>query len=109
MAAGGAIDVAKRPGPTRGDVAETCQTRALWCRHPARSVTVRSQPERGASVHPSPMRHTGHMLALVLGMLVCLVGGMVVMGFVAAQARRDGRDVLTARGEEVVGRVTTKR
>jgi len=49
------------------------------------------------------------MFALVLGMLICLVGGMVVMGFVAAQARRDGRDLLTAHGEEVVGRVTTKR
>ena len=49
------------------------------------------------------------MFALVLGMLICLVGGMVVMGFVAAQARREGRDLLTARGEEVVGRVTTKR
>lgn len=55
------------------------------------------------------MGHNGHMFALVLGMLVCLVGGMVVMGFVVAQARRDGRDLLTARGEEVVGRVTTKR
>ena len=55
------------------------------------------------------MRHTGHMFALVLGMSVCLVGGMVVMGFVAAQARRDGRELLTQRGEEVVGKVTTKR
>lgn len=42
------------------------------------------------------------MVALVLGMLVCLLGGMAVMGFVAVQARRDGRDVLTPRGEEVV-------
>ncbi|MEP6651533.1 MAG: hypothetical protein ABJA74_16710 [Lapillicoccus sp.] len=49
------------------------------------------------------------MLALVLGMLICLVGGMVVMGFVAAQARRDGRELLTQRGEQFVGRVTTKR
>lgn len=49
------------------------------------------------------------MFALVLGMLVCLVGGMAVVGFVAAQARRDGREVLTPLGEEVVGRVTTKR
>ena len=32
------------------------------------------------------MRHTGPMFALVFGMLVCLVGGMVVMGFVAAQS-----------------------
>ena len=46
----------------------------------------------------------GHMFALVFGMLVCLVGGGVV-GVVAAQARKDGRDLLTARGEEVVGRV----
>ena len=55
------------------------------------------------------MRHTRHMFALVLGMFVCLVGGMVVMGFVVAQARRDGRELLTQRGEEVVGRVTAKR
>jgi hypothetical protein len=34
---------------------------------------------------------------------------MVVVGVVAAQARKDGRELLTARGEEVVGRVTTKR
>lgn len=49
------------------------------------------------------------MFALVFGMLVCLVGGMVVMGFVAAQARREGRDVLTQRGEEVVGKVRGSR
>ena len=49
------------------------------------------------------------MFALVFGMLVCLVGGMVVVSVVAAQARKDGRELLTARGEEVVGRVTTKR
>ena len=55
------------------------------------------------------MSHTGHMFALVFGMLVCLVGGMVVMGFVAAQARRDGRALLTRKGEDFVGRVTAKR
>ncbi len=49
------------------------------------------------------------MFALVFGMLVCLVGGMVVMGFVVGEARRDGRDVLTQRGEEVVGKVRTHR
>ena len=49
------------------------------------------------------------MFALVFGMLVCLVGGMVVMGIVAAQARRDGRELVTQRGEAVVGKVTTKR
>ncbi|MDQ2782701.1 hypothetical protein [Lapillicoccus sp.] len=47
------------------------------------------------------------MVVLVLGMLVCLVGGIAVMGFVAVQARRDGRDVLTPRGEEVVDLVRT--
>ncbi len=55
------------------------------------------------------MRHSGHMFALVFGMLVCLVGGMAVMGFVVAQARRDGRDVLTQRGEAVVDRVRSHR
>ena len=49
------------------------------------------------------------MFALVFGMLVCLVGGMVVMGFVAAQARRDGRDLLTPKGEDFVGKVRAKR
>lgn len=49
------------------------------------------------------------MFALVFGMLVCLVGGMVVMGFVVAQARRDGRELLTSRGEDVVERVRTYR
>lgn len=58
---------------------------------------------RGADGLLSRMRHTGHMLALVFGMLVCLVGGMAVVGFVAAQARRDGREILTRRGEDVVG------
>ena len=64
---------------------------------------------RGAGSRLSHIGHTGHMFALVFGMLVCLVGGMVVVGVVAAQARKDGRELLTARGEEVVGRVTTKR
>jgi hypothetical protein len=49
------------------------------------------------------------MFALVLGMLICLLGAMTVMGWVASQARREGRDLLTARGEEVVGKVTAKR
>lgn len=45
------------------------------------------------------------MFAVVLGMLVCLVGGMTVMGFVAVQARREGRELLTPRGEDVVDKV----
>jgi hypothetical protein len=55
------------------------------------------------------MRQSCPMFALVFGMLVCLVGGMAVVGFVVAQARRDGRDVLTPRGEEVVDRVRAHR
>ncbi len=49
------------------------------------------------------------MFALVLGMVVCLAGGMLIVGLVAAQARRDGRELLTPRGEEVIGRTPSKR
>lgn len=45
------------------------------------------------------------MIALVLAMLVVVGLGMAVVGAVAIPARREGRDVLTPRGEEVVGRV----
>ncbi len=45
------------------------------------------------------------MIALVFAMILCLLLGLAVVGLVAIPARRDGRDVLTARGEEVVSRV----
>ncbi|MGL5930555.1 MAG: hypothetical protein ACRCY8_16615 [Dermatophilaceae bacterium] len=43
------------------------------------------------------------MLAVVLGMLLCLVLAVVVVAVVAVPARRSGRDLLTERGEAVVG------
>ncbi len=45
------------------------------------------------------------MAALVISMLVCLLLGLAVVVGVAVPARREGKDVLTPRGEEVVARV----
>jgi hypothetical protein len=47
----------------------------------------------------------GYMVVLVVGMLLCLVLAVAVVGLVAIPARREGRDVLTPKGEEVVSRV----
>ena len=43
------------------------------------------------------------MVSVVLGMLVCLALALAVMALVAVPARRAGRDLLSERGEEVVG------
>jgi len=48
------------------------------------------------------------MIALVFAMILCLLLGLAVVGLVAIPARREGRDVLTARGEEVVSRVKVR-
>jgi hypothetical protein len=45
------------------------------------------------------------MVSLVLGMLTCVALALVVMALVAVPARRAGRDVLTERGEEVIGSI----
>lgn len=45
------------------------------------------------------------MVSVVLGMLFCLGLALVVMALVAVPARRAGRDVLSERGEEVVGSI----
>jgi hypothetical protein len=42
------------------------------------------------------------MVALILGMLLCVGLALAVVALVAIPARREGRDVLTPRGEEVV-------
>ncbi|WP_114906163.1 hypothetical protein [Ornithinimicrobium murale] len=42
------------------------------------------------------------MIALVLAMIVCVALGGLVVGFVAVEARRDGRQVLTPEGEEIL-------
>ncbi len=54
------------------------------------------------------MAHAGHMVPLILGMLVCVALAVVVVGMVAIPARRQGRDLLTPKGEEVVAMVREK-
>lgn len=48
------------------------------------------------------------MVVLVFGMLVSVVLAVVVVGLVAIPARREGRDLLTPKGEEVVALVREK-
>ena len=48
------------------------------------------------------------MVALILGLLFCVAVAMVVVGLVAVPARRQGRDVLTPKGEQVLARVLEK-
>ncbi len=48
------------------------------------------------------------MTALVIAMLLCVAAGTVVVGFVAVEARRDGREVLTEQGEELLTTVRAK-
>lgn len=43
------------------------------------------------------------MVSLVLGMLFCVALALVVVALVAVPARRQGRDVLSERGEDLVG------
>ena len=45
------------------------------------------------------------MVALIIGMLICIGLALAVVGLVAVPAHRDGRDVLTPRGEEVVAAI----
>ena len=46
--------------------------------------------------------HPWGMVALILGMLICVGLALVVVALVAVPARRDGRGILTPKGEEVV-------
>jgi len=48
------------------------------------------------------------MIVLVFGMLVSVVLAVAVVGLVAIPARREGRDLLTPRGEDVVALVRDK-
>ena len=45
------------------------------------------------------------MVAVVLGMLVCVGLAVWVVSLVAVPARREGRDLLTERGEQLVARM----
>ena len=47
-------------------------------------------------------------MVLVFGMLVSVVLAVAVVGLVAIPARREGRDLLTPKGEEVVALVRDK-
>jgi hypothetical protein len=44
------------------------------------------------------------MTSLILGLLVCVVVAGLVVAMVAIPARREGRDLLTARGEDMLAR-----
>jgi hypothetical protein len=48
------------------------------------------------------------MFFLVFAMLLCVVLAVAVLGMVAIPARREGRDLLTPKGEQVVSRVREK-
>ena len=48
------------------------------------------------------------MVVLVFGMLLSVVLAVAVVGLVAIPARRQGRDLLTPKGEEVVALVREK-
>jgi hypothetical protein len=45
------------------------------------------------------------MVALILGMLVCVGLALAVVALVAIPARREGRELLTPQGEELVADV----
>ncbi len=45
------------------------------------------------------------MISVVLGMLLCLGFALAIVALVAVPARRAGRDVLSERGEEVIGSI----
>jgi hypothetical protein len=45
------------------------------------------------------------MVVLVLVMLLCVAVGAVVLGYVAAEARRDSRDFWTPEGEALIADV----
>lgn len=45
------------------------------------------------------------MVVLIVGMLLCLILAVAVVGLVAIPARREGRELLTPKGEKVVSRM----
>ena len=48
------------------------------------------------------------MVALIIGMLVCVGLAVVVVAVVAIPARREGRELLTPQGEDIVALVKEK-
>lgn len=51
------------------------------------------------------MSDPGDMTALVLAMLICVALAAAIVALVAVPARREGRDMLAPKGEEVVERM----
>ncbi|MEO8851133.1 MAG: hypothetical protein ABI360_05330 [Allobranchiibius sp.] len=49
------------------------------------------------------------MLWLVVALVICLALSAVVVGLVAVPARREGRQVLTERGERMLSSVTDRK
>lgn len=47
------------------------------------------------------MRKHGFMALLIIAMLIVVVLGVIIVGVVAVPAHRDGRDLLTRKGETV--------
>jgi hypothetical protein len=45
------------------------------------------------------------MVALIVGMLLCVALAVAVVALVAIPARRQGRDLLTPKGDEVLSKV----
>jgi hypothetical protein len=60
----------------------------------ADGVSIWTAPDHSATLW--------HMVSVVLGMLVCVVLALAVVALVAIPARRQGRDVLSERGEQVI-------
>jgi Flp pilus assembly protein TadD len=48
------------------------------------------------------------MVALIIGMLICVGLALAVVGLVAVPARREGRELLTPKGEEVMAMAKEK-
>jgi hypothetical protein len=48
------------------------------------------------------------MVALIIGMLVCVALAVAVVAAVAIPARREGREVLTPQGEELISAARDK-
>ena len=83
---------------------------ATTCRRPVRRGGAGSHgrhPSRGADCDVPRARDESlaRMVSLVLGMLACVALALAVMALVAVPARRAGREVLTERGEEVLGSI----
>lgn len=49
--------------------------------------------------------HAGSMIVLLLALLACSLPAALVVGYVAVEARRDGRDVFTPEGEQLLADV----